>query len=126
MAIKQTITVKSSPDKVYEALTSAKVFGEFTGAPADIAAQDGGAFSCFGGQITGRHVELVPNERIVQAWRAGPWPDGVYSIVCFDISKSGASTKIEFAQAGYPDGEEQHLEGGWHKMYWEPLKSHFD
>jgi hypothetical protein len=26
---------------------------------------------------------------------------------------------------GYPDGGEEHLEGGWHKMYWEPLKTYF-
>lgn len=126
MAIKQTIIINTAPDKVYEALTSAKVFSKVTGAPADIAADEGGAFSCFGGQIIGRHIVLIPNKRVVQAWRAGPWPDDVYSIVRFDISKSGASTKIELQHTGYPDGGEDHLEGGWQKMYWEPLKAHFD
>lgn len=126
MAIRQTITVNTSPDKVYTALTSATVFSKVTGAPADIATDEGGSFSSFGGQITGRHVELIPNKRIVQAWRAGPWPDGVYSIVRIDISKSGGSTTIELEHTGYPEGGEEHLEGGWHKMYWEPLKAHFD
>jgi activator of HSP90 ATPase len=124
MAIKQSVTFNTTPDKVYKTLTSAKEFSKATGAPAEIAANEGGAFSCFGGQITGRHIELLPNRRIVQAWRAGPWPEGVYSIVKFDISKSDMTTTLDLEHTGYPDGGEEHLEGGWHKMYWEPLKAH--
>jgi activator of HSP90 ATPase len=124
MAIKQSVTIKTTPDHLYKALMSAKEFSKLTGAPAEIANDEGGAFSCFGGQITGRHIELSPNKRIVQAWRAGPWPEGVYSIVRFEIGKSGASTKIELEHTGYPDGAEEHLESGWRKMYWEPLKAH--
>ena len=125
MSIRQSIRLSTTPEELYNALISATEFGKVTGAPAEIADDEGGAFSCFGGQITGRHIELAPNKRIVQAWRAGPWPDGVYSIVKFDISKSGTSTDIDLEHTGYPDGGEEHLEGGWHKMYWEPLKAHF-
>jgi activator of HSP90 ATPase len=124
MSIKQSVTITTTPEKIYRALLSGKEFSKFTGAPAEIAGAEGGAFSCFGGQITGRHIELSPHSRIVQAWRAGPWPDGVYSIVKFEISKSGKSTTVELEHAGYPDGAEEHLEGGWHKMYWEPLKEY--
>lgn len=124
MSIKQSVTIETTPEKLYQALVSASEFSDFTGAPAEIASEEGGAFSCFGGQITGRHIELSPNSRIVQAWRAGPWPDGVYSIVKFDISKSGKTTTIEVEHSGYPEGAAEHLEGGWHKMYWEPLKAY--
>ncbi|MGI9336787.1 MAG: SRPBCC domain-containing protein [Gammaproteobacteria bacterium] len=126
MAIKQTVTFKTSPEKLYEALTSAEEFSKVTGAPAEIAPDEGGAFSCFGGQIVGRHIELVPNKRIVQAWRAGPWAESVYSIVRFDISQSGTSTTLNMEHTGFPDGGAEHLEGGWHKMYWEPLKAYLE
>lgn len=126
MAIEQSISIKASPEKVYAALTSGKEFGTFTGAPAEIDAREGGAFAMFGGQITGCNVELVANERIVQAWRAGPWPEGSYSIVRFDIAKEGSGTRLTLNHAGFPDGEEGHLDGGWHKMYWEPLKAYLD
>ena len=126
MGIKQTVTIKGSAQRVYEVLMSASEFGKVTGAPAEISQDEGGAFSCFGGQITGRHVELKPNQRIVQAWRAGPWDDGVYSIVRFDIAESGSSTTLNMQHTGYPDGEAEHLDGGWHKMYWEPLKAYLD
>ncbi len=123
MTIRQTVSFDSSPETVYKALTSADEFSKATGAPAEIASGEGGAFSCFGGQITGRHVELVPNKRIVQAWRAGPWDEGVYSVVRFDISASGSTTTVLMEHAGFPDGAAEHLDGGWHKMYWEPLKA---
>lgn len=126
MAIHQTVTIKSSPEKIYSALTSQDEFSKVTGAPAEISQDEGGAFSCFGGQIVGRHIELIPNKRIVQAWRAGPWPEGAYSIVKFEISKSGASTTIDLEHTGYPDGAAEQLEGGWGKMYWNPLKAYLE
>ena len=127
MAITQTVSFNTSADKVYNAITRAVEFSEVTGAPAEIASDEGGAFSCFGGQIVGRHIELKPNVRIVQAWRAtSMWPDGVYSIVTFDISQSGDSTTLMLRQSGHPDEATEHLEPGWHKMYWEPLKAYLE
>jgi activator of HSP90 ATPase len=78
--IHQVVVIKAAPQRVYDALLDARQFSAFTGgAPADIHGQEGGAFSCFGGRITGRNVELKPTRRIVQAWRAGNWPDGTYT-----------------------------------------------
>ena len=84
-AIQQEVIFKTSPKHVYDALLDSKQFSEFSGgAPAEISRDPGGAFSCFGGVITGRNIELVPNQRIVQAWRVKMWPEGLYSIVKFD------------------------------------------
>ena len=58
----------------------------------------------------------------MQAWRAGNWDEGVYSIARFELHEEGTSTKIVFDQAGFPEEAGQHLEGGWAKMYWEPLR----
>ncbi len=126
MTISQSISIKASPAKVYQAILSADQFSEVTGAPADISSDEGGAFSCFGGQITGRHTELIPDQRIVQAWRVKAWPEGVFSEVRFDISGSGDATTLELTQTGYPDDAAEHLEPGWHKMYWEPLKAYLE
>lgn len=122
MAIHQEVRIKSSPERIYKALTTAEEFSALTGAPADIAGEEGGAFSCFGGQITGRNVELKTNKAIVQAWRAGAWPAGVYSIVRITLDKAGDETKVTLDQSGFPQETAEHLEGGWHKMYWEPLR----
>ncbi|MGI9205289.1 MAG: SRPBCC domain-containing protein [Woeseiaceae bacterium] len=126
MTIKQSVTFSSAPERIYKALTSATEFGKATGASAQIAKDEGGAFSCFDGQITGRHIELKPNRRIVQAWRAGPWEEGVYSIVKFEIDQVGDASVVNMEQAGFPQESAAHLAGGWHKMYWEPLKAYLD
>lgn len=126
MSIKQTVTFKATSKKIYDALMSSKEFSEITGASAEIVKSEGGEFSCFGGQITGRHIELSPNTRIVQAWRAAPWDESVYSVVKFDINEADDSTTITLEHTGFPDGGKEHLEAGWHKMYWEPLKAHFE
>jgi len=85
-----------------------------------------GVFACFGGMITGRIIELVPNQRIVQAWRAGNWPAGIYSIVKFELAEQGGGTLLVLDQAGFPEGGKEHLEGGWKSNYWEPLKRFLD
>ncbi len=122
--IHQEIDFNASPKRIYEALMNDKEHGEFTGGPARISRDVGGAFSCHGGMVVGRHVELIPNERIVQAWRIGDWDDGVYSIVRFELKEQGSETRLILDHAGFPEGAGEHLEGGWHKMYWEPLRDH--
>ncbi len=126
MTISQTVTIKTTPEKVYNALTSAEEFAQLTGAPAEIAQEEGGAFSCFGGQVVGRYLELNPSIRIVQAWRVAHWPEGTYSVVKFEIEQSGSSTMVNLEHNGFPEGAAEHLEGGWHKMYWEPLKAYLE
>ncbi len=62
-SIHQEIVFKASPSRIYEILTSAEQFSEATGgAPAEINPEVGGSFSCFGGHIVGRNVELLPNQ----------------------------------------------------------------
>jgi len=126
MAINQSITIKAAPERVYTAITSAEQFSKVTDSAAEISKDEGGSFSCFDGKIVGRHIELLPNQRIVQAWRVHMWPEGDYSIVRFDLSQADDATTLELVQTGYPDGMEEHLDPGWHKMYWEPLKAYLE
>ncbi|GLQ46314.1 hypothetical protein GCM10007862_13650 [Dyella lipolytica] len=116
------IDFKSSPQRIYEALLDAKQFAAFSGLPAEIEPKPGGAFSLFGGQIVGRHIELIANQRIVQAWRPTHWDAGVYSIVRFELKPRGSESSLAFDHTGFPAGEFDHLDWGWHHHYWEPLK----
>lgn len=124
MSIHQEITFRCDPATVYKALTESGRFATFTGAPAEIDAVEGGAFSGFGGQVTGRNVELHNDAMIVQAWRTATWPEGVYSIVRFELQQSGNGTRLTLDQDGHPADAKDHLDGGWHKMYWEPLAAY--
>ena len=119
--IHQEIDFNASPSRVYEALLDAKQFSAFTGVPAEIHREAGGAFSAFGGQIVGRNLELVPNRRIVQAWRSNGWPEGSYSIVKFELTEQAGGTRLTMDHRGFPDGQREHLETGWKEHYWDPL-----
>lgn len=113
---------QASPQRIYDALLDFKQFAAFTGMPAEINREAGGAFSTFGGLIVGRNIELVSNQRIVQAWRPAHWDAGVYSVVKFELEARGAQTKVVLDHTGFPEGSFRHLDWGWHNHYWEPLK----
>jgi activator of HSP90 ATPase len=134
-SIHQEPVFKASRKRVYEALTDAKQFDkviQLSAAvksgmakapnPPEVSREVGGAFALFGGYIFGRQIELVPNERIVQAWRVGSWDAGVYSIARFALVEQGSGTKIVFDHTGFPKGDGEHLAEGWRINYWEPLE----
>jgi uncharacterized protein YndB with AHSA1/START domain len=121
--IHRELKLTAAPARVYRALVDSRAFAELTGAPASGEASEGAAFSAFGGHITGRHVELVPNERIVQAWRAKTWPQGLYSIARFELQADGAGTKLVFDHDGFPEDMKEHLAQGWQANYWDKLAS---
>jgi uncharacterized protein YndB with AHSA1/START domain len=132
-AIHQEVTFNAPPARVYEALTDAKQFNKVVqlsaavksmavgSKPVEMSREPGSAFSAFGGYLSGRQIELVSNQRIVQAWRAGGWSPGIYSIVRFELSAQGSGTKLVFDHTGFPQGDAVHLLAGWNGNYWEPL-----
>ena len=134
-AIHQEITLKTSRKRVYEALTDTRQFDkviEISGAkksmalgnrPTEIRNEVGGAFVLFGGHIVGMQIELVPGERIVQAWRVVDWEPGAHSIARFELKAQGAWTRIVFDHTGFPKGLGDHLATGWKLHYWEPLET---
>ncbi len=124
-SLHQEMDLKGTPDQIYEVLLDSKKFAAITGAPASIDSSPGGAFSMFGGLIVGRNVETLPGQRVVQAWRPTHWDAGVYSIVKFELRPHGASTTVVLDHTGFPEGEFDHLEFGWHSHYWEALTKYF-
>src|SRR5438477_4347097 len=130
-AIHQEIVFNATRKRVYDALTDAAQFTKVTtfssvknAPPAHIAHDVGGTFSLFGGHIIGRHLELVPNQRIVQAWRVVDWTPGLYSIARFELTDRAGKTTLVFDHTGFPAGQGEHLAQGWHENYWEPIKKY--
>ena len=124
-SIHQEVVFPASPGRIYQVLLDSDQFSVLSGgAPAEISADAGGTFSCFGGMVSGRNVELIPDQRIVQAWRAQTWEKGVYSIAKFELCSEGSKTRVVFDHSGFPPEQQEHLEGGWHRNYWEPLRKH--
>lgn len=123
--IHQEITFNTNAQRIYDVLTNAVQFSAFTELPAEIDATTSGQFSCFDGMITGQTIEMIPNKRLVQAWRVANWEPGDYSIVKFQFEEmTDTETKLIFDHKGFPKEHRDHLEQGWHNKYWTPLKKY--
>jgi activator of HSP90 ATPase len=133
ISIHQEISFAVAPHRVYQVLLSSeqfsastkRLFEMFTASSANIDAREGGAFSLFDGHIIGRILELVPDKRIVEAWRVVDWPAGVYSIARFDLEPRGTGTSLMFDHIGFPEGLKEHLTTGWQQHYWDALNKYF-
>jgi activator of HSP90 ATPase len=133
ITIHQSAYFKVALARVYSTLLSSvafsactkKSFDMFTASSAKIDSVVGGTFSLFDGHITGRILELVPDQRIVEAWRVVDWPAGVYSIARFDIGAEGSGTRVTFEHVGFPEGLKEHLSIGWQQHYWDAMTNYF-
>lgn len=125
-SIHQEVDYKVAPARLYEVLLDAKQFSAFTKDTAEVQPQPGATFRLFGGRIEGRNVELVSNQRIVQAWRPASWPAGMYSIVKFELVARGAGSRIVLDHAGFSEDKWEHLNEGWPLHYWEPLHKYLN
>jgi activator of HSP90 ATPase len=133
-AIHQEPVFKAARSRVYAALTDEHRFDALVRLSPDmrelmgpgsaatrVSREEGGAICLFGGHIVGRNIELVPDERIVQAWRVVDWPPGTFSIARFELVGEGEGTRIVFDHRGFPPGGAVHLAAGWKSPYWVPL-----
>ena len=130
MPIHQEALIDATPLEVYAYLTDGEMFASATGMTAQLTPHVGSEFALFDGRIEGRQVELVPGERVVQAWRFGHahpdvWQPGVYSIVRFTLTAAGDQTQFVVDHEAIPAPWQEHLEGGYPIFYQEPMARYF-
>ena len=123
-SIHQEVDFSANPARIYTALLDEAQFSAFSGAAAHIWPEAGGAFKLIGGRVTGQNIELIRNQRIVQAWRVEAWSPGVYSIVRFELTAKGLGTRIVFDHTGFPPADRETLNSNWYSRYWDPLQSY--
>lgn len=119
------IKLPAPPEAVYAALAQSSLHAAFTGEAAEIGEGAGSHWSAYGGKISGINIELVPDRRIVQTWRAGNWPEGAHSLVRFELQADGDGTTLSLDHDAIPEGMGEHLDGGWKQMYWGKLRAFF-
>jgi len=132
-AIHQEVVFRAAPARVYQVLTDPALFDRVVQASGamqamgirpsrvQMSAEPGGAFSMFGGYITGRHIEMSPGVRLVQAWRSRAWAPHIYSIARFELAVHPEGTKLSFDHTGFPNDDAMGLATGWHAHYWVPM-----
>ncbi len=124
--IRQSVTFHASPHEVYEALMDSEKHAAFTGGAALISRDVGGAIMAYDEYITGKNIELIPDKKIVQDWRAVDWPEGYYSRITFEFTAIPEGTRLDFSHENLPEGTEEEFTQGWIDNYWEPMKKYFE
>jgi activator of HSP90 ATPase len=124
--IQQTVTFKASPHEVYEALMDSKKHTAFTGGKARISRAVGGEVMAYDDYIAGKNVELIPDQKIVQDWRAVDWPEGYTSRITFEFTAIPGGTRLDFTHVNLPEGTEEEFTRGWIENYWEPMKIYLE
>ncbi|KAI8815381.1 Aha1 domain family protein [Cladochytrium replicatum] len=108
--------------------TAADLYNVFVNvgkASAILAPAPGGEFKLFGGNVSGKFVELVPNEKIAQTWRLKSWPSYRYSQVTLTFEQGDESTILSLDQTGVPIGDKDMTRSNWQTYYWKAIKGAF-
>ena len=120
--IRQSVAIRASTHDVYEALMDSRKHSQLTGGKASISREVGGKFNAFDGYCEGVNLELVPDRKIVQSWRANDWPEGHYSKATFTLKERQGGTNLTFTQTGVPEDQYDDVSQGWRDYYWAPMK----
>ena len=128
MAYSFTLTtlIPAAPAAIYDAWLDSAGHSEMTGGKASMSSDVGADVSAWDGYITGRNLELVPGERIVQSWRTSKFPDDhPDSVITVTLAKAEGGTLLMLLHADVPDGQTSYEEGGWQEHYFEPMQDYF-
>ncbi len=108
---KQYISVSAEPEDVYACLTNPFTIELWSDMPAKMEAKEGTEFEMFEGEIAGKIMELIPNEKVVQQWYFGDQKEP--SIVTFKIHPDKAKVSLELRHINIPDEAYDEITEGW-------------
>lgn len=120
---KKYYILKASPEEVYQALTNPFTIELWTGEKAQMTAEPGSEFSMWDESISGKNLEFVPNEKLVQEWYFGDQEEP--SIVTIKLHPHKKGTSVELRHTNIPDEEYEDFAEGWDDSYFGPLAEFF-
>lgn len=82
-------------------------------------------FSLFGGNISGKIIELKPNSQIKQLWRLNSWKAGHFAELEFNFYQGDSETKMDVLFKGIPIGQEDVVQGNFEDYYVRNVKITF-
>ena len=95
--------------------------------PAPVSGEPivGSAFRARSGYVRGETLELVPNERIVQRWRASDFPAG-YPDARLEVTlvPESGGTKLCLSHQMLPRQNAAQYDEAWKERYWRPLRAY--
>lgn len=123
--IKRRVKFNAPPATVYDLLADSKKHSAVTGRKATISRKIGGPFSVSGNDVSGINVDLVPGQRIVQAWRHRRFPEGIFSMAAVTLAPTtDGGTELVLTHRGVPKDLIPETEIAWRKQYWSRIKAY--
>ena len=121
-----TTLIPASPQEIYDAWLDSVTHSEMTRAKALMSDEIGAEVSAYDGYITGRNLELVPGERIVQSWRTTQFADEHEdSLIAVTLEDADTGALLTLVHTNVPDDQTSYELGGWEEYYFEPMKAYF-
>lgn len=123
--IKQRVKFKASPATIYALLVDSRKHAAVTGRRATISRKIGGNFTVSGDDVSGVNVDLVPGQRIVQAWRHRRFPEGIFSMAAVTLSPTpDGGTELVLTHRGVPKDLIPETERAWRDVYWAGIRTY--
>lgn len=120
---KSYFDIKAEPQDVFTALTNPFSIELWSGGPAVMSAEEGFEFSLWDGDIIGKNLKVVPNERLVQEWYFGEEEEELKSIVTIKLWEKKSNTSVELSQTNIPDEAYENIVEGWNEAYFGAIKA---
>jgi uncharacterized protein YndB with AHSA1/START domain len=121
---KTYVDIKAEPEDVFTALTNPFTIELWSGEPAEMSLEEGSEFMLWGGDITGKNIEIVFNEKIVQQWYfEDDTAETPPSIVTMKIWPKKGFTSVELKHTNIPDEAWENIVDGWNNAYLGALKA---
>jgi uncharacterized protein YndB with AHSA1/START domain len=114
------------PERIYHAWLHGDEHGLMTGSSATGSDVLGSSFSAWDGYISGKNIELVPYEKIVQSWRTTEFSEGQEdSLIEIDLRATPEGCELSLCHSNIPEGQPDY-ETGWKDHYFEPMARYFE
>jgi len=118
---KYKVKMKAEMDDVWMAFTSASSMELWTGYHADFKPEIGYEFSLWDGDITGKVLEIIPNEKLVEQWYFEG--ENVESIATIKFFQEKNKITVELNHTNIPDAAFENITNGWVEYYLGAIKT---
>ena len=123
--VQQTVTIKSSPEAVFKALTQADELMRWFPTRVESDPRPGGKFKFTwefananeNGSQQGEYVEVMPNRKLSYTWTAESTPP-IPTLVTFNLSEAGEETIVTLDHASMQSGADHEKLHDMHANQW--------
>lgn len=113
--------IKAEPQDVYACLTNPVTIELWSGYPAKMEDTEGSEFEIWDGDISGKILELVPFQKVVQQWYFGEQEEP--SIVTFKLHPDKNHVSVELRHTNIPDEVYEEFVTGWDENFLGEIKT---